>query len=417
MSDINTFVKQALVIASAIGFSFCAVAQPSTKSGKGKITNPADTIISPEDALIQYHAEYDHLNQWLDRQLEETATQRAAYWEDVDLTSPKKYAESIAAKREKFGQLLGVPQQVAPLSLEPQRTVVYEDDSLRIESVRLNVLPGLRVQGYLAIPYKIKKKKAAVICLHGANGSSIGTVGLNSAEKSSSNYGWLLAKRGYVTFSPHMSGKFIEQTQPRADSIPWGRNILHRKAELLGWSITGVDLKRFQRCLDFLEALPEVDPERIGAFGISRGGEFALHLAAYDTRIKASVSIGWFNDRLKKNTLMPGGEVSSPMYFITRIGRDEFFHPGMLKYFGDAEEGWLTAPRAIMIQNGIHDKNMYAGHAHPEFYKLHSVYEKLGIPEKAVLDLPDVGHSVSTDNSFPFLDKWLKHIPHSDQEN
>ena len=417
MNDVNHFIKQALAISFAIGFSFPAAAQQSMNSkGKGVIENSVDTIISPEDALTQYHAEYDHINQWLDSQLEETAIRRTTYWEDVDLASQEKYVESIEAKREKFGQLLGVPK-VDIMSLEPQRTLVYQDDALRIESVRLNVLPGLQVQGYLTIPYKIKKKKAAVICLHGAHGSSIGTVGLNSAKKSDSNYGWLLAKRGYVTFSPHMSGMFIEQTPPRADSIPWGRNILHKKAELLGWSITGIDLKRFQRCLDFLETLPEVDPERMGTFGISRGGEFALHLAAYDTRIKASVSIGWFNDRLKKNTLMPGGDVTSPMYFITRIGRDEFFHPGMPKYFGDAEEGWLTAPRAIMIQNGLHDKNMYAGHAHPEFYKLHSMYEKLGIPEKAVLDLPDVGHSVSTDNSFPFLDKWLEHIPPSSQEN
>lgn len=412
MKDIDILAKKACIIYLVIGFSLHAVAQQTVinERDKGKIQTSVDTIVSQADAREQYIAEYDHINKWLDNRLEETAARRSEYWKDVDLSSQKKYVESIEGKRERFGQLLGVPQ-VEPISLEPQRTLVYENDSLRVESVRLDVLPGLQVQGYLAIPRKVKEKTAAVICLHGANGSSIGTFGLNTAEKSSRNYGWLLAKRGYVTFSPHMSGKFIDQTWPRADSIAWGRNILHRKAELLGWSITGVDLMRFQRCLDFLETLPEVDRDRMGAFGISRGGEFALHLAAYDTRIKASVSIGWFNDRLKKNTLMPGGDIVNPMYFITRIGRDEFFHPGMLNYFGDAEEGWLTAPRAIMIQNGIHDTNMYAGHAHPEFEKLHTMYEKLGIPEKAVLDLPDVGHAVSIDNSFPFLDKWLNNTP------
>lgn len=366
-------------------------------------------LVPENEAQRLYHAEYDHINGWLDQRLSETVEERSAYWADADLSSLENYESSIAAKREQFGRLLGIPE-MEDLPLDPERELLFENENLRIESVTLTALPGLRVQGYLIRPATLTDSVASVLCVHGNGGSAIRTAGIDGGSDTKRDYGRLLAERGYVTFSPGMSGLFTDQTDPRPDQKHWGRDILHKKAEMLGWSITGIDVLRYQRCLDFLETLKEVDADRMGVFGISRGGEFALHLAAYDIRMKASVSIGWFNDRLKKNTILPG-DAPSPMYFIIRPGRDEYYHPDMPRYFGDAELGWLTAPRAIMIQNGLQDKNMYAPHAHPEFEKLHTRYKELGIPERAVLDLPDVGHTVSTTNSFPFLDRWLNHTP------
>ena len=47
----------------------------------------------------------------------------------------------------------------------------------------------------------------------------------------------------------------------------------------------------WQSALDLLEARPEVQGNRIGAFGVSRGGLWVLRLAALDTRVKAVASI------------------------------------------------------------------------------------------------------------------------------
>src|SRR5207249_1652669 len=44
------------------------------------------------------------------------------------------------------------------------------------------------------------------------------------------------------------------------------------------------------RAVDLLQALPEVDPERIGCIGHSLGGHNTMFTAAFDTRIKALVS-------------------------------------------------------------------------------------------------------------------------------
>ncbi|MGH9245243.1 MAG: alpha/beta hydrolase family protein [Acidimicrobiales bacterium] len=51
-------------------------------------------------------------------------------------------------------------------------------------------------------------------------------------------------------------------------------------------------VKAWMAAIDWLAARPEVDPERIGAFGISRGGYSVMLLAgSYPERIKAAVAI------------------------------------------------------------------------------------------------------------------------------
>lgn len=47
----------------------------------------------------------------------------------------------------------------------------------------------------------------------------------------------------------------------------------------------------WQKALDLLESRPEVAADGIGAFGVSRGGQWVLRLAALDRRVKAVASI------------------------------------------------------------------------------------------------------------------------------
>ena len=47
----------------------------------------------------------------------------------------------------------------------------------------------------------------------------------------------------------------------------------------------------WQAALDALQARPEIDGERLGAFGVSRGGLWVMRLAALDARIKGVISV------------------------------------------------------------------------------------------------------------------------------
>jgi fermentation-respiration switch protein FrsA (DUF1100 family) len=56
---------------------------------------------------------------------------------------------------------------------------------------------------------------------------------------------------------------------------------LHAPESVVAW----------QAALDALAARPEIDGERLGAFGVSRGGLWVIRLAAHDKRVKALISI------------------------------------------------------------------------------------------------------------------------------
>ena len=47
----------------------------------------------------------------------------------------------------------------------------------------------------------------------------------------------------------------------------------------------------WQAALEHLQARPEIDPERLAAFGVSRGGLWVMRLAALDARIKGLISV------------------------------------------------------------------------------------------------------------------------------
>ena len=70
-------------------------------------------------------------------------------------------------------------------------------------------------------------------------------------------------------------------------------------------------------CVDLLQLLPTVDPDRIGAIGHSLGGVNTVFLAAFDDRVKVGVSsCGWTTFRAK-TTLQE--KYLATEYFIPRL--------------------------------------------------------------------------------------------------
>ncbi len=61
-----------------------------------------------------------------------------------------------------------------------------------------------------------------------------------------------------------------------------------------------------RNAVTWLRAQPEVDPERIGGWGISIGGVHMLHAGAYDRRVKAVVSVATGLNTLEQMMGRPG---------------------------------------------------------------------------------------------------------------
>lgn len=359
-------------------------------------------VEAPDDARPHLMEQYREIDAWLIAGIDDSPRQRARYW-DQDFSSLPAYESSIAKQRAGWAATLGVPPPYSG-PLNEKRVPVGETPRLRVDRVWFDAWPGVRVYGVLMRPKDAAGRLPAVITLHGVRGQPELTAGMIPAERGL-DFGRALAERGFVTFSAYMISRYTEMNEPQEGPEAWGRDILHKKALMLGMTLVGIEARKLMRAVDYLESLPDVDPNRIGMFGLSKGGQYTLATAALEPRIRATVVSGWFNDRAKKNITPRDGP--SGMFFITHTHRTEFYFWNMLHQFGDAELAWLIAPRAFLVENGDKDGAVLIDDARREFGRVEEVYRRLKIPERAVFHGFDGVHEVSGAESFPFLEKWL----------
>ena len=178
---------------------------------------------------------------------------------------------------------------LGPLPAEgkaPPKLEVLEEDrpeGVIRQLVSYEVEPGILTEAYLLKPAKAVGKVPGVAAFHSTVNESIrqpaGVEG--AAEKA---FGLRFARQGRVVFCPrnylwpdntHIAGQ--EEADKFQKRMPKSKGM----AKMLYDALVAVDI---------LAALPEVDPSRLGTVGHSLGAKETLYLAAFDERIKATVS-------------------------------------------------------------------------------------------------------------------------------
>ncbi len=101
-----------------------------------------------------------------------------------------------------------------------------------------------------------------------------------------------LARQGHVVFSYDMAG-YNDSSQ-----------IEHRefggtREDLWGIGVLGLQLWNSIRVVDFLQSLPDVDPDRIGCTGASGGGTQTFLLAAVDDRVSAAAPVNMISAHMQ----------------------------------------------------------------------------------------------------------------------
>ncbi len=114
--------------------------------------------------------------------------------------------------------------------------------------------------------------------------------GLGGDKKTAERYAALFAQAGVIALSFSHSGwgesgskPFVAEHISDAQSpnevvarVVWQRHVV----DPMDW------LENFRAATDFLEGEPNVDPDRMGAWGTSYGGGIAFHSVCNDTRLK-----------------------------------------------------------------------------------------------------------------------------------
>jgi dienelactone hydrolase len=147
------------------------------------------------------------------------------------------------------------------------------------------VEPGVATEAYLLRPETgtAGARRPAAIVLHSTvNHSILQPAGLGADREKA--FGLALARRGFVTISPR---NFLWPTNDRIDAKAETAKFHARHPGSKGMARM---LHDAQVALDLVAALPEVDAQRIGCVGHSLGAKEVVYLAAFDERVRATVS-------------------------------------------------------------------------------------------------------------------------------
>jgi dienelactone hydrolase len=173
----------------------------------------------------------------------------------------------------------------AERKVAPKLKVLEEDrpEGVIRQLVQYEVEPGILTEAYLLKPAKQEGKVPGVAAFHSTVNESIRQpAGVEGVPEKA--FGLRFARQGRVVFCPrnylwpdhtHIAAK--EEAEKFQKRMPKSKGM----AKMLYDSLVAVDI---------LASLPEVDASRIGAVGHSLGGKETLYLAAFDERVKVTVS-------------------------------------------------------------------------------------------------------------------------------
>ena len=289
--------------------------------------------------------------------------------------------ESLADWQIRRRHILANMQLVMGEMPEAKRRVPFDleviDEVLERDCVRQKITFAVeqddRVWAYRFLPRSKAGKVPGILCLHQT--IDIGKsepAGLGGSENL--HYAKELAQRGYVTIAPDYPG-FGDY-----------KNDAYGKGYV---SATMKGIWNHRRALDVLQSFPEVAGDRLGCIGHSLGGHNALFLAAFDERVKVSVTSCGFNSFFK----YMGGDLSgwSHKGYMPRIAERYAKDPAKMP-FDFTEVIAAIAPRAVFISAPVDDANFEISGVQDCIGAARPVYELYGRSGQLTALHPDCGH-------------------------
>lgn len=255
------------------------------------------------------------------------------------------------------------------------------------------VEPGDRVPAYLLLPHERVAQSPALLCLHQ-------TTSLGKAEpagidgKPNLHYAAHLAERGYIALAPDYPLICSPTCYGEYKTVPYD----------LGYaSSTMKGIWNHRRAIDLLQAMPEVDAERIGCIGHSLGGHNTIFVAVFDERIKVAVSSCGFTAFTHDDPR----DWSHPGY-MPRIIENYQADPQQIPFDFPELIGAL-APRPFFANATIEDDFDIEG-VRLCMAAAQPVYKLFGAEEKLQAIYPPGGHDfpeAARQAAYDWIDRWL----------
>jgi dienelactone hydrolase len=169
----------------------------------------------------------------------------------------------------------------------PMLTVLEEDrpEGVIRQLVRYEVEPGMTTEAYLLKPERLTAKAPGIAVFHSTINYTIRQpAGVEGPPEK--HFGLRYAKKGCVCFCPR-NFLWPSTSLERLDANAEVRKLAERAPKSKGMAKMLYDALV---AVDILASLPDVDAARLGSVGHSLGAKETLYLAAFDERVKATVS-------------------------------------------------------------------------------------------------------------------------------
>jgi len=291
---------------------------------------------------------------------------------------PAVETTSAASRRKELWSLLGdlpwTHRAAAPRLLKTER-----HDGYTLERLVLDLNGEEAVPALLLIPDKRQTRAPGMLYIHWHGGMyDLGKEQLLTGVPVQPAYAPVLAEKGIVTLAID-SWCFGERK--RAADGRTGEEDVFKRMSWKGQVLFGMMMFDEFRALDYLASRPEVDPQRLGVFGMSMGATKAWWLAALAPRVSVCMDVCCltdFEELIRTDELKAHG-----IYYYV---------PRLLQHFQTAQINELIVPRPRLSVNGRLDPlTPPAGVEKVRDYLL-PLYRKLGREHDCEIKLYDCAH-------------------------
>ena len=208
----------------------------------------------------------------------------------------------------------------------------------------------------------------------------------NSAVASVPGRAINLARQGFVVFTYDMAGY---NDSPQLDHRAFGGP----REKLWGLSVAGLQLWNSIRGLDFLESLPYVRRDRIGATGASGGGTQVFLLAAVDDRVAVAAPVNMISLHMQGGCLCEN-------------------QPGLRLETNNVEIAAAIAPRPLLMVSATGDWTTNT--MQREYPAVRALYALKGAADRVHGVQFDAPHNYNRDSReavYAWMARWLQDAP------
>ena len=356
-----------------------------------RLSSESVVRVMPPEQTPNARRQFDEIVLWNHKLVKESPEVRERFFADADASSPERWQSTSSEQRRHFWQevigRLPDPDQ-AP---NPRTRLLYDEPTFRGYEVMLDVWQDVFAYGILLLPKDLapSERRPVVVFQHGLEGRPQDTVVGDS--RFYHDIAAKLAAKGFIVYAPQ--NPYIGSTRFRQ---------IQRKAHPLKLSLFSFVIGQHQQTLGWLKTLPNVDPERIGFYGLSYGGKTAMRVPAVLEDYALSICSADFNEWVWKNT---STTEEYSYLFSKEYDMIEFDLASVANY---AEMAMLIAPRPFMVERGHADgvaPDVWVAYEYAKVRRFYSAVLK--VPERTRIEFFDGPHTVNGKGTVEFL---LKHL-------